>query len=164
MRRYLLPIAPRFHIGLRRWLDHRPPITVVAIGLGLVAALGYADAAVAPDLAPLIYLAPVSLVAWYGGRGAGALVAAASAAAWLVTERLGGAAPPSALPGWDVAVRCGAFLVLALMVAALRRSPQRGPRPPPPPRTAGARPGGSAPSPISGPLNWGPGPPTPPPG
>jgi len=98
---------------------------VIAIGLGLVAALGYADAAVAPDLAPLIYLAPVSLVAWYAGRGAGALVAAASAAAWLLTERLGGAAPPSALPGWDVAVRCGAFLVLALMVAALRGSLQR---------------------------------------
>src|SRR2546422_5555001 len=128
MRRYLLPIAPRFHIGLRRWLDHRPPITVIAIGLGLVAALGYADAAVASDLAPLIYLAPVSLVAWYAGRGAGAVVAAASAAAWLLTERLGGAAPPSALPGWDVAVRCGAFLVLALMVAALRRSLERGQR------------------------------------
>src|SRR3989442_13617002 len=114
MMRSLLPIAPRFHIGLRRWLDHRPPITVVAIGLGLVAALGYADAAVAPDLAPLIYLAPVSLVAWYGGRGAGALVAAASAPAWPVTGRPGGAPPPPAPPGGDGAGRGGAFLGLAL--------------------------------------------------
>src|SRR3989442_5096414 len=116
MRRYLLPIAPRFHIGLRRWLDHRPPITVVAIGLGLVAALGYADASVAPDLAPLVYLAPIGLVAWYAGRWAGALVALTSTSAWLLTDAAGRGFPPTMVESWVALMRLAALLVVAVMM------------------------------------------------
>lgn len=97
----------------------------MAIGLGMVAALGYGDAAVRPDLAPLVYLAPVSFVAWYAGSWAGALVVIASAGAWLLTERVSPPSPPVGLPGWDVAVRGAAFLVLAHLVAALRASLER---------------------------------------
>src|SRR6266550_202431 len=59
--------------GLAAWLAHRPPWIVVVAGLVAVVALGYVDFATGPELTPLLfYLAPVALVAWYAGRGAGA--------------------------------------------------------------------------------------------
>src|SRR3989454_5123662 len=122
--RYLGAIT-LFHSSLDDWLRHRPRTTVVAIGLGLVAALGYADASVAPDLAPLVYLAPIGLVAWYAGRWAGALVALTSTSAWLLTDAAGRGFPPAMVLSWDALVRLAAFLVVAVMMAALRESLDR---------------------------------------
>jgi diguanylate cyclase (GGDEF)-like protein len=117
--------VPRFRLGLDAWLRRRPRATVVAIGLGLVAALGYVDAALAPDLAPLAYLAPIALVAWFGGRWAGALVALAGTGAWLLTEGVGRGFWHEPVTTWDVLVQLGVFLVLGVMVAALRESLDR---------------------------------------
>src|SRR5437899_307052 len=91
-------IKPFFRAGLDDWLRHRPRTTVVAIGLGLVAALGYADASVAPDLAPLVYLAPIALVAWYAGRSAGALMALTGTGAWLLTDAAARRLPTATAP------------------------------------------------------------------
>src|SRR2546428_4206648 len=135
--RVILGAIALFHSSLDDWLRHRPRTTVVAIGLGLVAALGYADASVAPDLAPLVYLAPIGLVAWYAGRWAGALVALTSTSAWLLTDAAGRGFPPTMVVSWDALVRLAAFLVVSVMMAALRGSldPRRQVRPPgPPPR------------------------------
>lgn len=118
-------ITPFFRASPDAWLRHRPRTTVVAIGLGLVAALAYADASVAPDLAPLVYLAPIGLVAWYAGRWAGALVALTSTAAWLLTDAAGRGFSPTVVVSWDALVRLAAFLVAAIMVAALRASLDR---------------------------------------
>src|SRR3989454_4467997 len=140
--RYLGAIT-LFHSSLDDWLRHRPRTTVVAIGLGLVAALGYADASVAPDLAPLVYLAPIALAAWYAGRWAGALVALTSTCAWLLTDAAGRGFPPAMVLSWDALVRLAAFLVVAGMMAALRGSldPERRGAP------EGAPPGGGHPPP-----------------
>jgi len=121
----LRSIKPFFRAGLDDWLRHRPRTTVVAIGLGLVAALGYADASVAPDLAPLVYLVPITLVAWYAGRWAGALVALTSTGAWLLTAAAGRGFPSVIVVSWDTVVRLAAFLVVATMMAALRQSLDR---------------------------------------
>src|SRR5439155_410830 len=51
--------------GLAAWLAHRPPWIVVVAGLVAVAALGYVDFPTGPEpTPPLLYLAPVALVAW----------------------------------------------------------------------------------------------------
>src|SRR2546428_9485035 len=135
--RVILGAIALFHSSLDDWLRHRPRTTVVAIGLGLVAALGYADASVAPDLAPLVYLAPIGLVAWYAGRWAGALVALTSTSAWLLTDAAGRGFPPTMVVSWDALVRLAALLAVPGQMAALRRYPDREPpgaRPGPPPR------------------------------
>src|SRR2546428_4494554 len=140
--RVILGAIALFHSSLDDWLRHRPRTTVVAIGLGLVAALGYADASVAPDLAPLVYLAPIGLVAWYAGRWAGALVALTSTSAWLLTDAAGRGFPPTMVLSWDALVRLAAFLVVAGMMAALRESldrERRVPRPEPRPGVRNAR-------------------------
>src|SRR3989441_2687899 len=123
--RVILGAIALLHSSLDDWLRHRPRTTVVAIGLGLVAALGYADASVAPDLAPLVYLAPIAVVAWYAGRWAGALVALTSTGAWLLTDAAGRGLPSAMVLSWDALVRLAAFLVVAVMMAALRESLDR---------------------------------------
>src|SRR2546422_4034735 len=118
-------ITPLFRASPDAWLRRRPRSTVVAIGLGLVAALAYADASVASDLAPLVYLAPIGLVAWYAGRWAGALVALTGTGAWLLTDAAGRGFPPAMVVSWDALVRLAAFLVVAVMMAALREALDR---------------------------------------
>ena len=103
---------------LDAWLRRQSEATILALGCVLVAACGYADYVAASDLAPLVYLAPLSLVAWYAGWWPAVGIAVASTLAWL----LGASAPR---PDWDVAVRFGAFLVVGYVVAARRRSLDR---------------------------------------
>lgn len=99
-------------------------VTLVVLGLGLVAAMGYFAYVTGPDLTPLIlYLGPVSLIAWYAGRGPGALIAAASGLSWLISDALTRPAyPHPAVPYWNLAARLAAFLVVALTIASLRAS------------------------------------------
>ena len=103
---------------LDAWLRRQSEATILALGCVLVAACGYADYVAASDLAPLVYLAPLSLVAWYAGWWPAVGIAVASTLAWLL-----GASDPR--PDWDVAVRFGAFLVVGYVVAARRRSLDR---------------------------------------
>src|SRR6266704_3007564 len=103
---------------LDAWLRRQSEATILALGCVLVGAFGYADYVAAPDLAPLVYLAPLSLVAWYAGWWPAVGIAVASTLAWLL-----GASDPR--PDWDVAVRFGAFLVVGYVVAARRRSLDR---------------------------------------
>src|SRR2546425_9093940 len=143
--RVILGAIALLHSSLDDWLRHRPRTTVVAIGLGLVAALGYADASVAPDLAPLVYLAPIALVAWYAGRWVGALVALTSTGAWLLTDAAGRGLPSAMVLSWDALVRLAALLVLAVMVGAPRGKLDRGGGGAP----AGPPPGGGEGPPLS---------------
>ncbi len=121
----LRAITALFRASPDAWLRRRPRTTVVAIGLGLVAVVAYADTSVAPDLAPLVYLAPIGLVAWYAGRSAGALVALTGTGAWLLTDAAGRGFPPAMVVSWDALVRLAAFLVVAVTMAALRQSLDR---------------------------------------
>ncbi|HVH68434.1 MAG TPA: diguanylate cyclase [Gemmatimonadales bacterium] len=90
-------------------------------GLVLVAGVGYLDFATGPDLAPLaFYLVPLALVAWYGGRGPGAIVACACGVAWLLSDALThGDYAHWSLPYWNGALRLGALLFVSEVVARL---------------------------------------------
>ena len=103
---------------LDAWLRRQSEATILALGCVLVAACGYADYVAASDLAPLVYLAPLSLVAWYAGWWPAVGIAVASTLAWLL-----GASDSRSY--WDLAVRFGAFLVVGYVVAARRRSLHR---------------------------------------
>src|SRR5438132_1972710 len=107
------------------WLRRRSEATILALGCLLVAGLGYADYLAAPDLAPLVYLAPIFLAAWYGGWWPAVGIAVASALAWLLGAGPAGSGVGGILPYWGVAVRFAAFLVVGYVVAAHRRSLDR---------------------------------------
>jgi len=110
------------HQGVGRrldaWLRQQHEASLLATGLALAAGFGHLDSRVAPDLAPLAYLVPVLLVAYYASARAAVLVALAAGAAWL----LGAGA---ASPFWDVMIRLAALLVAAAAVSALRASLDR---------------------------------------
>ena len=98
--------------------------TIVTAGLAFVALLGVANYLSGPDVSFLIfYTAPVFLVAWYVGRGAGLLMCAASALSWLLAA-LGTfdhyASPLTVY--WNVAVRLGFMLILAHIASAFKKS------------------------------------------
>jgi diguanylate cyclase (GGDEF)-like protein len=108
------------------WLRRRSRATILAAAFAIVVALGYLDLEVAPDLAPLVYLGPVALVAWYAGLWPADLIALASGVTWLVAH--GDRTAPGIRPGllyWDLVVRVGAWAVVAHTVAALRGSLDR---------------------------------------
>lgn len=109
------------------WLSGRPQWMLLAGGLVLVAGIGYLDFATGHELGPLAsYLVPVGLLAWYGGRGVGAVVACAAGLAWLLADALThGAYAHWSLPYWNGALRLGALLFVSEIVARLRAALRR---------------------------------------
>jgi diguanylate cyclase (GGDEF)-like protein len=104
--------------------DSRYGTAWFAIGLTMVVALGHADYAGGRDLnfAPF-YVVPIALVTWGAGLGAGIVLAAASAAAWLVAESFqgGGYTNPSFYV-WNTLIRTGAYVGIAILLARYRKT------------------------------------------
>lgn len=68
------------------------------------------------------YLLPVSLAAWGAGRRAGVLLAAVCAVEWLVADQVAGqAVSQPAVAYWNAIARFGVFVVVAILLADLRR-------------------------------------------
>ncbi len=100
---------------------------MLAAGLLAVGGIGYHDFATGPDFTPILfYLAPIVWVAWYAGRGPGAVVAGASGLAWLLADALThGAYAHWSLPYWNGALRLGALLLVSDIVARLHAAQTR---------------------------------------
>jgi len=77
-----------------------------------------------PELSPLLlYLAPIVLVAWYAGRAAGAVIACASAVAWLLSDALThGEYAHWSIPYWNGVLRLGALLLVSELALRLRHA------------------------------------------
>lgn len=108
--------------SLDGWLGSRSRATFAVAGLLAVAALGYLDFATGPELTPVVfYLLPIVPVAWYAGRGPGALVAAAAGLSWVLADALthGGYAQ-AGIPYWNAAARLAVLVLVAAVVARLR--------------------------------------------
>ena len=94
------------------------------LGLGLVILLGLIDLYTGPELAfALFYLIPVSLVAWFSGRGLGVAISFVSASVWLVVDLLTREPYSHGLiPFWNAATRVGFFVIVAWLLSALKTS------------------------------------------
>ena len=97
------------------------------LGLVLITLLGVIDLFTGPEIAfALFYLIPVSLVAWFSGRGLGVLTSVVSAGVWLLVDLL--TREPyshSLIPYWNAATRVGFFLIVAWLLSALKISLSR---------------------------------------
>jgi|SRR5690348_239038 len=109
-----------------RYLDQCPKALILAIGLSATALLGVLDYVTGPDLSLIVfYAAPVVFAAWFAGRSPAFFVVAACAVALMVGEVLGIRDPTLPwLPYWNMGVKCGALLLVALLTSDLRRQLQ----------------------------------------
>ncbi len=92
------------------------------VGFLLVMGVGALDGLTGYELAfSSFYLLPIAVVTWFGGRRLGIVASLASAVCWLAADTLTGHpySHPS-LPYWNTLIRLSAFLVVALLIAALR--------------------------------------------
>ena len=70
----------------------------------------------------VFYLGPISVAAWYADRRSGIAIAVLSCLCWYVAEQIGGAVYSHPLiPVWNALVRLGSYLIIALLIDALRR-------------------------------------------
>jgi diguanylate cyclase (GGDEF)-like protein len=107
-----------------RELEGRPMPVVVGAGILLLLAIGLLDASTDARLSfAALYLIPISLLVWFGGRAAGLTAGAASVAIWLVSHRALAAAPGGVLVlTWNASLRLALYVVFALTLFALRRT------------------------------------------
>ncbi len=93
-----------------------------SLGILLTMLVGFLDYLTGFEISfALLYLGPVSLVAWFVGKKAGAAVSVISAAAWHIANTLAGETFSSPfIPYWNAATRLGVFLVVAVLLSRLR--------------------------------------------
>lgn len=108
-----------------RWLDDVPEWMLLLASVLLVAGLGYVDWLTGREASfAVFYLLPVSLAAWYLGRTPAVIVSGFSAVSWLLAEVTERPEPYSSaiVPVWNAGTRLVVFLVVGLLLAALRRA------------------------------------------
>ena len=114
-------------LAVHRWLVRQPRPLFVVAGLVLVVGVGYVDFVTGPELTPIIlYLLPVVPVAWYAGRGAGAIVVAAAGLTWVLADAVThGGYERASIPYWNAALQSAALLVVSETVARFRAAIER---------------------------------------
>lgn len=96
------------------------------VALALVGAVGVLDILTGYELAfSLFYLLPVSLAAWLAGKRFGVVIAVVCALVWFVVELSEHSYSHPAIPYWNSAIRFGLFLIIALLMSALREALER---------------------------------------
>lgn len=99
------------------WLQGQSQVLLIALGFVQVATIGVVDYFTGAEIVlSVFYLVPVSLVVWFTGSWPGAVMSAASCAAWFLADSVGGARFSSAfVPYWNAGVRLGFFLIVTVM-------------------------------------------------
>lgn len=96
---------------------------LVALGVLLV---GVLDSITGPELSfSIFYLVPVGLAAVYGVEAGAVLVSLLGAFVWWLVESADHAYSHPAIGYWNAAVRLGFFLLVATMLARIRRQASR---------------------------------------
>jgi diguanylate cyclase (GGDEF)-like protein len=109
-------------ILLSKRIGRLPKAAVVALGVAGIVALAVLDYWTGTELSFFaFYFAPISLMAWHGGRWGGLAGAGISALAWSGSNIFAGLAYtlPFALY-WNSAVRFAAFVLLASVISRMR--------------------------------------------
>ena len=107
-----------------RFFEHRTKVFWVFVGIGLVSLLGMIDYLTGYDLSfSLFYLIPILLVTWYVDGRFGLIISAASAIAWFMTDFMSNEGLlTSTVYLWNTIVRLGFFIIVTVLVSALRKT------------------------------------------
>jgi len=100
------------------FLDRRSLAGIWVISLGLVLVIGIGDLYTGTEISTSIfYVMPVAIASWYGNRNVGIVLSIIAALVWLATEIGGGREYPyTAIYIWNMLVRLGLFLIIALLL------------------------------------------------
>jgi signal transduction histidine kinase len=108
-------------------LGECPKSIIVLSGIVLVGVIGIVDYLTGTEVAvSIFYLLPISLISWFVGKKLGVFISAASTIAWLSADLLAGNQySHPAILYWNGVVRLGVFVIVALILAALKRKYSR---------------------------------------
>lgn len=91
------------------------------LGGVLVATVGLVDQLTGEELSlSLFYLVPIAAGSWYAGRSAGLILALAGAVVWFVADASGQRYSFVSIGYWNASIRFGFFVVVVLLLTALR--------------------------------------------
>lgn len=109
-----------------RYLGQRSRASVTVLGILLLALLAIIDYATGSEFSfSIFYLLPISMVAWYVGFPAGALISVLAATAYL-TDSIGREQYSHAtIPYWNTLARLGFFFIVASTLSSLRSTRNR---------------------------------------
>jgi diguanylate cyclase (GGDEF)-like protein len=102
--------------------EKRSSLFWIITGSIFVVSIGVADILTGSELAfSLFYLIPIVLVTWFSGRNPGLVVSVTSAGMWFVADVLAGQSyTQPVIRYWNAVVRLGFFVVVALLLPALK--------------------------------------------
>jgi signal transduction histidine kinase len=105
-------------------LSKTPKPVILGLALVLIVAIGAVDYLSGTEVSiSILYLLPISMVAWWVGRRPGILAAVMASASWLAADLLSSRVySVAAIPYWNAAVRLGFFLIVSEALAALQTS------------------------------------------
>jgi len=104
------------------YFGKRSSLFWIITGSIFVGAIGIADIATGSELAfSLFYLIPIVLVTWFSGRNLGLVISVDSAVMWFIADVLAGQTySQSVIRYWNAITRLGFFIVVTLLLPALR--------------------------------------------
>ncbi len=107
---------------LSRHLNRFTRTGILALAACGVAIVGYLDYVTGYEISmSIFYLVPVAVAAWYAGRWGGVALGVICCVSWYIADFAAGQLySHSAIAVWNVFVRLGFFLIISLLVTALR--------------------------------------------
>lgn len=109
-------------MNITEYLDKQPKSLLIVLAFVLVILVGIADYAIGREISySLFYLLPITLVSWHVSRNAGVLLCIVSSEAWFMADYLAGHSySHPVIPYWNMSMRLGFFLVVAVILSRLR--------------------------------------------
>ena len=116
-------MSQNWWLSAASWLERQPKALVWVLSLALVIAVSLVDYATPKDYSfTIVYLLPLALASWVLGRRAGIFISLLAAACWLAADAVATLSYSSALvPLWNTVTRLGIFLLVSLLLPAVRR-------------------------------------------
>jgi diguanylate cyclase (GGDEF)-like protein len=111
-------------MNVKEYLDKQSKWHLITLGFAIVVLVGVIDHITGPELfVSIFYLLPIFLVSWFTERWMGVTISIVSAITWLITDFTAGHAYSyPAIPYWNMIVRLGTFLIMTLILSALKKA------------------------------------------
>jgi diguanylate cyclase (GGDEF)-like protein len=111
-------------MNVKEYLYKQSKWHLITLGFAIVVLVGVIDHITGPELfVSIFYLLPIFLVSWFTERWMGVTISIVSAITWLITDFTAGHAYSyPAIPYWNMIVRLGTFLIMTLILSALKKA------------------------------------------
>ena len=111
-------------MNVKEYLNNHSKWHWITLGFAIVVLVGVIDHITGPELfVSIFYLLPIFLVTWFTERWMGVMISIVSAITWLITDFTAGHTYSyPAIPYWNMIVRLGTFLIMTLILSALKQA------------------------------------------